>query len=868
MRRRAVFLFAAACTLLSAPALMTRTLDAKKPPIAVDPPTRAPRQVLALPDTFVLAQYDFEDGMGGPDPQGWISVDRTEQGLYFHIDDFAGAGPPYAPLAGAQSLWCGAETIANCLTCPGYGNLWAQRFESVAFPASGNVSVSYLIEYDVEPGYDFAHVEYLSKSNLWQTLTSYTGQGSGLASHVVPADSLAGSVRVRFSFVSDGSFSDEDGNWPTSGAAVVDSVTISDSTGLLDFQDFEAEAVGALATADGDWSASSYPPFGDYAALFDGSAVLQEDSFVVNTTWLWGFFDGSPDTYACGGHPEQPAVPYTDVPGSRNGVDYIDNDVWSPWIDISQDENGTPIVSDLGGFLIEYDVYRDLPLDNLVFYRHRVRYIVDGDTTGWEGPFLFHSPGNIPDWFRMTDDITDGYAPGATHIQVAIGCLDACSFHCGIFGSGNCHSHAPLIDNVRVLRTAHAPITVTNANDDGPGSLRQAITDANAQVGIDEIRFDIPGPGPHVITLLSNLPWIEPTVMDATTQPGYGGTPLIVLDGGGQAAGLSGPVIKGDNSVVRGFEIRNFQYNGVTVSDVVGVAVEKNHVHHNGQMGVSVEGTDGFYNVIGGATPDLGNIITDNGSHGIWKVHGGDGNSFLCNVIARNGGLGIDLQGSSSGVTPNDDQDPDTGSNNLQNFPVIRWADSGSSSIGASLNSTPNSTFTIQFFSNPACNGSGYGEGENYLGSTEVMTGGDGNVDFVMTTTVPFADGEFLAATATSPVDGTSEFSECHEVTTPTGIHPEVATGPALHAAVPNPFNPTTEIRYDVPAPGATVTIVVYDVSGRRVATLVDGYRAGGENRVTWNGRSDVGSEVSTGVYFYRMTTTGFTATRKMVLLK
>jgi len=52
------------------------------------------------------------------------------------------------------------------------------------------------------------------------------------------------------------------------------------------------------------------------------------------------------------------------------------------------------------------------------------------------------------------------------------------------------------------------------------------------------------------------------------------------------------------------------------------------------------------------------------------------------------------------------------------------------------------------------------------------------------------------------------------------------------------------------------------------VATLVDGFRPGGENRVSWNGRSDVGNEVSTGVYFYRMTTPGFSVTRKMVLLK
>jgi flagellar hook assembly protein FlgD len=91
---------------------------------------------------------------------------------------------------------------------------------------------------------------------------------------------------------------------------------------------------------------------------------------------------------------------------------------------------------------------------------------------------------------------------------------------------------------------------------------------------------------------------------------------------------------------------------------------------------------------------------------------------------------------------------------------------------------------------------------------------------------------------------------------------------PALYAAMPNPFNPTPIIRYDVPSPGAHVRIVVYDVTGRRVATLVDGQKSGGQKRVTWNGRNDRGNEVATGVYFYRMTVPGFTQTRKMVLVK
>ena len=90
----------------------------------------------------------------------------------------------------------------------------------------------------------------------------------------------------------------------------------------------------------------------------------------------------------------------------------------------------------------------------------------------------------------------------------------------------------------------------------------------------------------------------------------------------------------------------------------------------------------------------------------------------------------------------------------------------------------------------------------------------------------------------------------------------------ALYQNVPNLFNPTTVIRYDVPVGGGRVTLKIYDVAGRLVRTLVDGVEASGEKRVTWYGRNNRGSRVATGVYFYRMTGPGFTKTRKMVLLQ
>jgi FlgD Ig-like domain len=83
----------------------------------------------------------------------------------------------------------------------------------------------------------------------------------------------------------------------------------------------------------------------------------------------------------------------------------------------------------------------------------------------------------------------------------------------------------------------------------------------------------------------------------------------------------------------------------------------------------------------------------------------------------------------------------------------------------------------------------------------------------------------------------------------------------------PNPFNPETTIRYTVPAAG-NVTINIYDASGRLVRTLLDGSSPAGSHNVTWNGVDNHNSQVSSGVYFYRLTAGKFSETKKMVLLK
>jgi len=90
----------------------------------------------------------------------------------------------------------------------------------------------------------------------------------------------------------------------------------------------------------------------------------------------------------------------------------------------------------------------------------------------------------------------------------------------------------------------------------------------------------------------------------------------------------------------------------------------------------------------------------------------------------------------------------------------------------------------------------------------------------------------------------------------------------ALHRNTPNPFNPMTTLRYDVPAPGGEVSVAVYDVAGRLVRTLVDGEQTPGRWSTVWDGRDEAGTAVASGVYYCRMKAPGYERTMNLTLLK
>jgi len=89
----------------------------------------------------------------------------------------------------------------------------------------------------------------------------------------------------------------------------------------------------------------------------------------------------------------------------------------------------------------------------------------------------------------------------------------------------------------------------------------------------------------------------------------------------------------------------------------------------------------------------------------------------------------------------------------------------------------------------------------------------------------------------------------------------------ALHQNFPNPFNPSTEIRFDLPAEGK-VELAIYNLMGQNIRTLYTDNMTPGYHAIIWNGTNDMGSQVATGMYFYSIQTSEFHATKKMLFLK
>lgn len=170
-------------------------------------------------------------------------------------------------------------------------------------------------------------------------------------------------------------------------------------------------------------------------------------------------------------------------------------------------------------------------------------------------------------------------------------------------------------------------------------------------------------------------------------------------------------------------------------------------------------------NTIGGTAPGEANRIAYNGDSGIlllgWNadIRHPQNNPLRGNQIFGNEDLGIDL--GYDNVDENDALDEDEGPNGRQNHPTLLSAASSGHILG-SLESQPNQSYDIDFYVSNTCDDSGYGEGEVYLGSTNVTTDGAGSAAIAVTlNSVSLTAGQSVSATATDAAGNTSEFSAC-----------------------------------------------------------------------------------------------------------
>ena len=201
------------------------------------------------------------------------------------------------------------------------------------------------------------------------------------------------------------------------------------------------------------------------------------------------------------------------------------------------------------------------------------------------------------------------------------------------------------------------PFLVTNTNDSSIGSLRQAILNANATPGVDVITFAIPGVGPHTIQPASPLPTItDPVVVDATSQPGYSGAPLIELDGINAGASASGLIITAGNSTVKGLAINRFGGVGLYLTTNGGNTIESNYIGTDPAGAIDLGNGTGLNvnnspnNTIGGTDPSKRNLISGNQS-GL-RIGGAlaTGNTVQGNYIGTNA-AGNAAIGNFDGVT-------------------------------------------------------------------------------------------------------------------------------------------------------------------------------------------------------------------------
>ncbi|MFO0923259.1 MAG: LamG-like jellyroll fold domain-containing protein, partial [Pirellulales bacterium] len=303
----------------------------------------------------------------------------------------------------------------------------------------------------------------------------------------------------------------------------------------------------------------------------------------------------------------------------------------------------------------------------------------------------------------------------------------------------------------------------------GSGSARRNIIAGNGQDGVQ-----VDGEASDGNFIQNNYIGLA---SDGVTVIGNGGDGIFISGGADNTTiggvGL-GNVIMGSRVV--GIEIDGASSGTTIYGNYIGINVAGTVIQGSGENGILLENSASS-TTIGGTTAGQGNTVVDSGRLSADYQAGvsisataGTGNSVIGNSIYDNRGHGIDL--GYEGADSNDSLDPDTGANNLQNYPSLSSVTTNGSTvtISGSLNSLASTAgILIHFYATPSGGSTTTRQAKRYLGSTTVNTDASGNATFTnVALSSAVSAGELVTATATVGTN-TSELSQSFVATSSSG---------------------------------------------------------------------------------------------------
>lgn len=349
-------------------------------------------------------------------------------------------------------------------------------------------------------------------------------------------------------------------------------------------------------------------------------------------------------------------------------------------------------------------------------------------------------------------------------------------------------------------------------------------------------------------------------------RPRRNGTAGVIIGGGAQYNLVGGDNIS-DGNIISGNGIDepvdgraagihifgvSTRYNRV-VSNFIGLSLENSEIIGNNGHGIGIY-SGASYNEIGGETFRQTNQIVGSAGAGVF-IAGAETRSNLIryNLIEQNDGLGIDIRDSAqNGIYP-----PRITTVGILTVP-------GPRAIGG-RDAPPGARIDIYEASSPP-DPSGSGEGVAYLASTYANANGFFNLYLPHANALPIV----VTAIATDSDNNSSEFAVNGYSPDATAVEDDASFLPqrfSLNQNYPNPFNAGTVISFSVPR-ATEARLVIFNVLGQRVRSLVNRHYSPGNYAVLWDGRNAQGHPIASGAYFYRLDIGDQTATRKMLLLK